>query len=59
VKKDEPLRLELASFLECVASRRAPEVDGRQALAALEVSLGILAKIEEHAQVVARSVSKL
>lgn len=46
----EPLKLELESFLECVRSRRAPEVDaaaGRKALAAADrVMEGIL----EHAR---------
>lgn len=55
--KDEPLRLELEAFLECVDQRTRPRVTGEDALAALEVACGILAKIEEHAQVVARSLS--
>jgi len=38
VTKDEPLRLELESFFESVATRRAPQVTGGQALAALEVA---------------------
>jgi predicted dehydrogenase len=55
--KDEPLRLELEAFLDCVEQRRQPRVGGRDALAALEVAHGILAKIEEHAKVVAQSLS--
>jgi predicted dehydrogenase len=56
-EKDEPLRLEVEAFLECVDRRTPPRVAGEEALAALEVACGILAKIEEHAQVVARSLS--
>jgi predicted dehydrogenase len=56
VTKDEPLRLELENFFECVRSRQEPRVSGVQALAALEVALGILAKIEEHARLVAQAL---
>jgi predicted dehydrogenase len=59
VVKDEPLRLELENFFDSVAHRRAPRVTGEQALAALEVALDISAKIEEHAGVVARTLSGL
>jgi predicted dehydrogenase len=56
VVKDEPLRLELESFFECVAARRAPQVTGEQALAALNVATEILAKIEEHSRLVAQTL---
>jgi predicted dehydrogenase len=56
VTKDEPLRLELENFFDCVQSRQAPRVSGEQALAALEVALDILAKIEEHARLVAQAL---
>ena len=59
VHKDEPLRLELESFLDCVAARSAPRVSGPEALRALEVALEILARIEEHGKVVAHSLSTL
>jgi len=52
VAKDEPLRLELENFFESVATRRAPRVTGRAAMAALELALDISAKIEEHAAIV-------
>ena len=55
--KDEPLRLELEAFVECVDRRTQPKVGGEDALAALEVAHGILAKIEEHAQVVAQALT--
>ena len=50
VEKSEPLKLELAAFIESVATRSAPTVTGEEGLAALEVALDILAKIEEHTQ---------
>jgi predicted dehydrogenase len=56
VTKDEPLRLELEEFFDCVTSRREPRVTGRQALAALEVARDILDKIEEHSQLVAKTL---
>lgn len=57
VARSEPLRLELESFFECVRTRRAPLVDGAAACRALEVALNILDKIEEHAQLVARTLA--
>lgn len=56
VTKDEPLRLEIESFLECVIERREPRVTGVQALRALEVACAILGKIEEHSRLVAETV---
>ena len=56
VVKDEPLRLELENFFDAIVTRRPPRVTGEQALAALEVALDILAKIEEHASLVAESL---
>jgi len=56
VAKDEPLRLELENFFDCVQSRQVPRVSGEQALAALEAALDILAKIEEHAHLVAQAL---
>jgi len=49
ISKDEPLRLELENFFDCIQTRQAPRVTGEQGLAALEVAHGILGKIEEHA----------
>jgi len=56
VSKDEPLRLELEGFFESIATRRAPKVTGEQGVAALEVACAILDKIEEHAQLVAKTL---
>ena len=51
-----PLRLELEGFFESIATRRAPKVTGEQGHAALEVACAILDKIEEHAQLVAKTL---
>jgi len=59
VEPAEPLRLELEAFLECVANRTPPLVGGPEARRALEVALGVLAKIEEHARIVRRSLAAL
>lgn len=56
VVKDEPLKREIAEFVECVRTRQQPRVTGKSATQALEVALEILVKIEQHAQVVARSL---
>ncbi len=56
VEKDEPLRREVAEFVDCVRTRRKPRVTGESATRALEVALEILVKIEQHAQVVAHSL---
>jgi predicted dehydrogenase len=57
VTKDEPLRLELEEFFDCVRTRRTPRVTGEQGLAALEVAAGILDKIEEHGQLVTQALN--
>jgi predicted dehydrogenase len=59
VVKEEPLRLEVESFLEAVANRSRPIVSGEDGLRALDIALAILAKIEEHARVVARQIQSL
>jgi len=59
VEPAEPLRLELEAFLECVANRTPPLVGGPEARRALEVALGVVAKIEEHARIVTRSLAAL
>ncbi len=59
VTKEEPLRLEVESFLEAVANRSRPIVSGEDGLRALDIALAILAKIEEHAKVVARQIQSL
>jgi predicted dehydrogenase len=56
VVKDEPLKLEIENFVESVVNRTQPRVTGEQGLAALEVAVDILAKIEEHSRVVAKTL---
>jgi len=57
VEKAEPLALELEGFLDAVETRCQPLVTGAEACRALEVALAILAKIEEHSRLIARSVA--
>jgi predicted dehydrogenase len=59
VTKDEPLRLEVDSFLEAVANRSRPVVPGEEGLRALEVALAILDKIEVHSKLVAQRIQGL
>ena len=59
VTKEEPLRLEVESFLEAVATRRSPLVPGEDGLRALEVARAILDKIEEHSRVVTERLQSL
>jgi predicted dehydrogenase len=54
VVKEEPLRLEVESFLEAVGNRTRPQVPGEEGLRALEVALAILDKIGEHTKLVTR-----
>ena len=57
VTKDEPLRLELESFFDCVVSRQTSASDRAAGLAALEVAQDILDKIEAHARLVAQALN--
>ncbi|MBN8730369.1 MAG: Gfo/Idh/MocA family oxidoreductase [Acidobacteria bacterium] len=50
--KREPLAAQLDDFLDAVAGRTAPRVDGVAATRALAVASDILVKIEEHARIV-------
>jgi predicted dehydrogenase len=54
VEQGEPLQRQFDHFLDCLETRATPLVDGRAALRALELAREILAKIEEHAALVAR-----
>ena len=49
IEKDEPLKRELVSFVECARAGVQPKVTGRQATAALELALEITRKIESAA----------
>lgn len=57
IEKNEPLKEEVAAFIDSVVTRAKPLVDGAQGAKALLVALDILAKIEDHARVVAKTLS--
>jgi predicted dehydrogenase len=57
VAKEEPLKLEIAEFLDCIRTRRRPRVSGREATQALRVALDILDKIKVHSEVVAKTIA--
>lgn len=46
ILKDEPLRLELQSFIDCVKARTSPVVSGESAKQALDVAFEITAQIQ-------------
>lgn len=46
IEREEPLKRELASFVECAATGRQPRVTGSQATAALEVAVEITKRIQ-------------
>ena len=45
IEREEPLKRELAAFIECAATGRAPRVSGFQATAALELAVEITKRI--------------
>ncbi len=46
IDREEPLKRQLDSFIECAATGRAPKVSGQQATAALELAVEITKRIE-------------
>ena len=46
VEKDEPLKLEIASFIECARAGKRPKVTGQEAAEALRLALEITEQIE-------------
>jgi predicted dehydrogenase len=56
VPKAEPLKLQLEAFLDSVETRNSPKTSGHAARQTLGAALAILDKIEEHSQVVSRSL---
>jgi len=56
VTKSEPLASQFASFCDAVESRNPPKCSGESARLSLGVALSILDKIEEHSEVVSRSL---
>ena len=57
IESAEPLKLQFDAFLDSVETRRAPKLDGSRARHTLEIALAVLAKIEEHASVVAQTLA--
>lgn len=47
IQKGEPLKLELESFLDCVATGKEPKVSGASGLEALEIALEVTKQIRE------------
>ncbi len=58
VHPGEPLQLELAAFFTAVRNRSRPKVDGFEAATTLRVAEAILAKINEHAHLVAQTLRR-
>jgi predicted dehydrogenase len=56
VSPSEPLKAQLEAFLNSVESRNPPKCSGEAARLTLGVALSILDKIEEHSQLVSRSL---
>lgn len=46
IKKEEPLRAQLSSFIDCVKNRKRPLVSGKEARDALDIAIQILDKIK-------------
>jgi len=58
VERAEPLQRELESFVAAVRNRNPPRVDAFQATNALRVAEAILGKIQEHADLVAKTLQR-
>jgi predicted dehydrogenase len=56
VSPSEPLKLQFEAFLNSVESRNSPKCSGLEARLTLGVALSILDKIEEHSDLVSRSL---
>jgi predicted dehydrogenase len=49
IEKDEPLKRELAAFVECARQGKQPKVSGYEGAAALELAVEITRRIDAHA----------
>ena len=56
VTKSEPLKLQFEAFLDAVETRKSPKCSGPAARQTLGVAMAVLGKIEEHSEVVSRSL---
>jgi len=57
VRAAEPLKLQFDAFLDAVETRQEPKLNARVARQTLELALAVIAKIEEHALVVGKTVA--
>jgi predicted dehydrogenase len=57
VETAEPLKLQFDAFLDAVESRQQPKLNARVARRTLELALAVIAKIKEHAGVVAQTIA--
>jgi predicted dehydrogenase len=57
ITPSEPLKLQFNAFLDAVKTRETPKLSGAIARKTLEIALAVLAKIEEHAGVVGKTLS--
>jgi predicted dehydrogenase len=58
VARQEPLKAQFDAFLDSLASRLSPAVDGAAATRALSLAQAIAGEMEEHSKVVADSLSR-
>jgi predicted dehydrogenase len=59
VEEAEPLKLELRSFLESVATGRPAEVDGEAGLRALQLALAVVASASEHRAITGDELNRM
>jgi predicted dehydrogenase len=57
VTRGEPLKLQFDAFLDSVTTRSTPKLNGVVARRTLELALAIISKIEDHSEVVSRTIS--
>jgi predicted dehydrogenase len=55
--KAEPLQLQFDAFLDSVETRKSPKTSGLRARQTLRIALAILDKIEEHSEIVSKSLA--
>jgi predicted dehydrogenase len=57
VEPGEPLKLQFQAFLESLETRQPPKLNGPIARKTLEIALAVIAKIEEHAGIVEKTLA--
>jgi predicted dehydrogenase len=58
IQSGEPLKLQFDAFLDAVATRKQPKLNGAVARRSLEVATAVLDKIEQHAGLVNRTLAQ-